>query len=163
MLENGPEYPEATLPPKDGNDAQKPLQNGASLEGTVIASEAPTVTVPINLVGGGSFRFAEASLDRELARTILRTELPASRLVAKAEMHPGATLPPMSANSVQKSLQIGPSPEPAEISSVSAEQPLVEVPLMDEDEPPIPDGPVGWPSLVPPPLAATGATGPAMA
>jgi hypothetical protein len=60
---------------------QKALQNGPLPEPAQfppVAAEASVVAVPIDIVGGGLFRFEGAGLDRMIVRAIFSTELPAA-------------------------------------------------------------------------------------
>jgi hypothetical protein len=60
---------------------QKPLSNGDlehGVQSPPVPAEASVVAVPIDIIGGGSFRFEGSGLDRAIVRAIFNTELPAT-------------------------------------------------------------------------------------
>jgi hypothetical protein len=71
----------ATQGQMNGETAQKPPSNGPLPEPVQFPSvpaEASVLAVPIDIIGGGSFRFEGSGLDRVIVRTIFSTELPAT-------------------------------------------------------------------------------------
>jgi hypothetical protein len=127
--------------------AQKPPSNGPSGGGSQsasVTSEPSICTVPINLVGGGSFRFDGPRLDSALLQAILDQEVPRRE---RPEAAPG--MPPEAEPAQDANITEGAPPRSERVEEVPdmLPEPAYNMP-----------GPTGTYDFMP--IGATGPTGP---
>jgi hypothetical protein len=75
------QHSRSSTPSTTAKSPLKALQNGPfpePVQSPPVAAEASVVAAPIDIIGGGSFRFEGSGLDRAIVRAIFSTELPAT-------------------------------------------------------------------------------------